>query len=224
VELGLRESSIRRVDFIEEAKGQIAQIGVELDSSRNEIAALTSEPMKRISLSDDAYFAVRSGTRVTSKQVKEHPGTIPVYSCFREASLIKGKADEDWLRSVGMVIETGPIVTINANGASIGRVFVRDEKCAITDDVIIIEIKHPALDKEYVAVQLRQAIAEGNFIYEAKLFQGRVKELEIEIPIAEDGAVDVEQQGRISAAMSRFDTIRQRISELGEWSAAVPIS
>jgi type I restriction enzyme M protein len=123
-----------------------------------------------------------------------------------------------------MTIEEKPIVTVNANGASVGKVYVRDQACAITDDVIIIDVLDDSIDLDFLAIQLRSAVAAGGFLYEAKLFVARVKELTVSLPVRADGTLDIEHQRKIAAAVKRFDNIRLKLSELGQWSAEARIA
>lgn len=217
VELGIREDAITRADFVGEAVSRIETIGAELEAARTELEALTSGETKELSLSDTAYFNVRSGTRVRTADIREHPGEIPIYSCFKTAAETKGSADRAWLEELGMTIEEAKVVTVNANGASVGKVYVRDEVCALTDDVIALDVKDEALDHDYVAIELRRAVAAGGFLYEAKLFAARVKELKVNIPVTEDGDFDLEQQRKVAAAVTRFEEARRKLVELGDW-------
>ncbi|TIU21141.1 MAG: hypothetical protein E5W49_10670 [Mesorhizobium sp.] len=165
---------------------------------------------------DTAHFDVRSGTRVTGKEIREHPGDLTVYSCFKTERETKGNVDAEFFKNVkGGHVEEKPIVTVNANGASVGKVFVRNSRCAITDDVIIVERKIEKIDLEYLAVALRAAVYKGGFLYEAKLFAARVKGLEVDIPIKEDGTFDETQQQAIASAVRRFDALRTRLYDLG---------
>jgi hypothetical protein len=72
-----------------------------------------------------------------------------------------------------------------------------------------------------LAVALRAAVDKGGFLYEAKLYATRVKELEIELPISEDGKIDLQQQEAIATAIKRFDALRTRIHDLGLRSSIV---
>ena len=60
----------------------------------------------------------------------------------------------------------------------------------------------------------------GGFLYEAKLFATRVKELEVEIPVSTNG-FDVKQQKAIASAVRRFDALRTRLHDLGLRSGSV---
>lgn len=216
--LGEKESAVERLQFIDEVHDNLGEIANELQMARSELAVLTATPMKSVSVGDDALFEVRSGTRITSESIRVNPGDIPVYSCVKNDRIVKGHISEDFLKNKLIAIEENTIVTINANGASVGKVYVRDQRCAITDDVIAIKILHPDIDPDFLSLQLRSSVASGGYLYEAKLFVGRVRELEVELPINADGSFNVEQQKMIAAAIKRFDYIRQRLSELGAWS------
>ncbi len=139
----------------------------------------------------------------------------------------QGHISEKYLVTHGIHIESDdkPIVTVIANGAkAVGKVFVRQERCVLTDDVIAVEVLHDKLDAEYVASELRRAIAAGGFLYEAKLFQGRVSQLAVQVPVCADGSFDIDQQRAIAAATRRFDLIRAKLHELGQWSVKARIS
>ena len=51
-----------------------------------------------------------------------------------------------------------------------------------------------------------------------------MKELEVELPVDEKGRFDIVQQRVIAKAINRFDNIRQRLAELGEWSGSARIA
>ena len=225
VDLGIKTAAIGRVEFIDEAIGNLAKLSEELEASKQEISTLTAGATIPVDLSN-GLFRVRSGTRITNTQVRDNPGDVPVYSCFKSRDLKKGDISEDWLASKGIEMEAEGrrIVTIAANGASVGTVFTRDEKCVLTDDLVAVEVLAEDIDVEYLAAELRRQIAAGGFLYEAKLFKGRVEHLTAEIPIKEDGAYDLDTQREIAAATRRFDTIREKLFELGTWSEEARIS
>ena len=172
-------------------------------------------------MSDSRDFEVRSGTRVTGREIREHPGLLPIYSCFRTEREIKGFVDEQFfVKEKGGIVEASPIVTINANGASVGKVYVRRDQCGITDDVIVVEVKNLEIDLDYLAIALRAAVDRGGYLYEAKLFAKRVRELEVELPTG-SGEVSLERQREIAQAVKRFDALRTRLADLGARSSAV---
>ncbi|MEX2181909.1 MAG: N-6 DNA methylase [Gemmatimonadaceae bacterium] len=221
VALGQMESAVSRIDFIDETRTELEEISDELAAAKKELAALTSGATTTISLGDKATFAVRSGTRVTGKEIREHQGALPVYSCFKTDRETKGAVNEKFfVKEKGGHVETKAVVTVNANGASVGKVYVRRDRCAITDDVIVVEVleskQGKRMDLDYLAVALRGAVDRGGFLYEAKLFATRVRELEVEFPVRKNGTLDEVQQKHIASAVKRFDNLRARLRDLGE--------
>ncbi len=226
VELGVQAAAVERTEFIDDAITQIEEIVADLASAKAELAALTDGPTATVSLSDDKFFIVRSGERVRNEDIEKNRGDVPVFSCFKEANAIKGSISAKWLKANKIPVETKPLVTVIANGAkAVGKVFVRrEEQYAITDDVIGIEILSDQIDLDYLASELRRSIAVGNFIYEAKLFSGRARQLTAAIPIRPDGSFDLDRQQTIAAAVKRFDLIRTKLHDIGDWSGTARIS
>ncbi len=220
VTLGQKESAVSRLEFIDETRAELEEISNELQAAKKELEALTSGPMATTVIEDASRFTVRSGTRVTGREIREHPGDLPVYSCFRTDRETKGNVDAKFFEKTKKgIVEAKPIVTVNANGASVGKVYVRRDRCAITDDVIIVEVNDGNIDLDYLAVALRAAVDKGGFLYEAKLFARRVKELVVELPTSPDGSLDLIQQQAIATAVKRFDNLRAKLRDLGERTA-----
>lgn len=215
VALGLEESAVARADFIEEIAAELTEIGKELEVSASEIAALKAAPTTTIPLSDANAFDIASGTRITGAQLRDHPGGLPIFSCFKNERIIKGHVDPEFWTELGGIIEAPPFVTVNANGASIGRVYVRSTECGITDDVISVRSLVPGISVDYLAIALQDAVNAGRFIYEAKLFVGRVKELEVAIPVDTSGQYSIEHQQLVAAAVKRFNSLKSRLVDLG---------
>lgn len=222
VALGHQEPAISRLEFIDETRTELSEISEALQTAKEEIASLTSTATTTVPLARADLFEVRSGTRITGKEIREHPGDLPIYSCFRTDQEIKGSVDESFFATEKKgTVETTPIVTVNANGASVGHVYVRKERCGITDDVIAVEVKTKEISLDYFAVALQSAVDKGGFLYEAKLFTTRVKELAVEIPSKSEGVFDIDQQNAIANAVKRFNSLRTRIRDLGMRSETV---
>lgn len=225
VKLGVKPAPIGRGQFIAETIAEIQEVADELKQSEIDFKSLTGTHNKTVSLSNPFLFVIRSGTRVTNSEIRNNPGAVPVYSCTRFRHKAKGDISEDYLKAKRIRIEdtNQAIITIAANG-SVGEVFVRRERCMITDDLIAVEVLDPAIDPEYLAVELRRNIAEKGYCYEAKLFKGRVETLTAEIPIDSAGEFDTEKQKEIASAQVRLDTIREKLSDIGKRSDTARIN
>lgn len=242
VALGESSSPVERTEFIEEARTTLEQLSSDLEEVKAELEKLTSGTMRTISLADEKLLTVRSGTRITTQQIQQNPpeqgnalDEVPVYSCFKNDTILKGVVSKKWLeghtkRTRGGVtkpafpVEEFASVTVNANGASVGKVFVRPSACLLTDDVIAVQpLDSISLDLQYLSIALQSAVTAGGFLYEAKLFVTRLKELQISIPVNELGEFDLDQQKHIASATKRFEAIVERLGELGRWSAMARI-
>lgn len=229
VALGVMDSAIGRIDFVEEAKSQLPALLVELEDAKVDLEKLTTVEAETLSL-DNAAFTLRRGKRVRKEDCDSNPGDkkdsenlpVPVYSGANVATKALGVVGSKWLRNNGIPIENEDadkkgVLTINSNG-SVGLVFVRYQQCVIHDDVTVIEINRPDIDIEYLATQLRSSVAEGNFEYEAKLYSGRMKDLTVIIPTA-NGGYDLDKQRKIADAYRRFDAVKEKLIDFGKWAA-----
>jgi len=218
VSLGEREPAIERQDFISDIDDELKEITLELYAAKKELLALSATKTRRISIGDEDVFLVRRGKRVTRKNCDENPGDIPVYSGSKDPHRALGYVSEKWLKKEKIPVESGPIITVNANGF-VGAVFQRHERCVIHDDVMVIEVKRDDIDIDYLVCELQDAIAEGNYEYEAKLYN-RVKELFVKIPSeGKAKGFNLKSQEQIAGAIKRFNTVRSKLFEMGKWSS-----
>lgn len=221
VKLGEREEAVSRTSFMDEVQERFQQLSDDVKLVEEEINVLTKGAMTQVGVNDESVFKVRRGKRVTRKDGDENPGNIPVYSGSKDPLRPICKVSEEFAKEKGLKIEDKPVITVNANGF-VGAVFLRDEKCIIHDDVMILEVICENVDLEYAVHALRAAVAEGNYEYEAKLYN-RVKELSFDIPIKDDGSIDLVQQKKIATAYKKFEVLKQSIGELGQWAAGARI-
>ena len=226
VALGMRTPPVARAEFLSEVEGTLTALLAEATEARERLEGLEPEATRSVSLGDEDLFEVVPGRRVTTAEVREHPGDLAVYTCTTKADAEKGRIDEAfWTNEKGYPVFEGPIVTVNATGASaVGIVFVREGRFAMTDDVIGVRPKTDRIDVTYLASAVRTAISAGDFQYEAKLYQGRVKQLVVEVPVDADGAFDLDRQRAIGQASRDVAAIQERLEELGAWSGDVRLS
>lgn len=224
IALGERDPAISRRNFIQEATAQLTgHLGALRRAERHLAKIGETGPSERIRLGNPKLFGLRSGTRITDEMIRANPGGIPVYSCFKAPEIEKGRISRDWLEKNSIPIETGRFVTVNANGASVGKVFCREAECVITDDVIIVSPLRRDIDPVYLQMKLKEAVAAGGFLYEAKLFLARVAGLEIEIPTSGNGRFNLKRQRQLAKGLKEFDEARAALVEFSHWADAATI-
>lgn len=246
IALGQRTETIDREEFIDLASQTLRDLVDELDEARRELAALVDGPTAVFRLDDEDRFQVRSGTRIRNVDLRDNPGEIPVYSVFTKPETVKGMISATWLSDRGVTPEKYPSATVMATGASaVGMVFYREPGCVVTDDVVMVQpwsakaqekwearkrkaskeqIPAHDIDIGYLTVALAQTIADGGYLYEAKLYTRRVKQLTVTVPVDDAGNPDITRQRLIAASAKRLDSIRARLQETGAWSRAVRLA
>ena len=225
VALGERPPPVGRIEFVEEAAQSLEDLLTELQEAKAELEYTTPTSTTTVRLGNSELFWLRAGKRITHDELRAHPGDLPVYSCFTKASEEKGRVDERWVKAQEIPIIEKPCVTVNATGASgVGIVFVRENRCVLTDDVLAINPLTDQIDLYYLAAALRTAVAEGNYAYEAKLYKGRASDIMLTIPVDGSGQYDLAKQQAIGLAVLRVETIQERLTELGVWSKATRLT
>jgi type I restriction enzyme M protein len=239
VSLGQRIEAIDRGEFIDMATQTFEELVDELRQAKSDLTSLTAGTMADFELKDPSMFQVRSGVRIRNVDLREHPGDVPIYSVFTRPEVIKGSLDADWLwEAKGVRPERFPSVTVMATGASaVGMVHLREEGAVMTDDVVIVqpwpevllpgpfpagvgptpELPPHQIDLDYLSVALANTIAQGGYLYEAKLYVRRVRQLVIQVPVDEQGQPDPVRQSQIAAVAKRLDNVRARIDEANKW-------
>ncbi|MHB1926556.1 MAG: N-6 DNA methylase [Leptospirillum sp.] len=140
---------------------------------------------RSIRLGDSRLFALRIGKRVLKKDVYENHTGYPLYS----ANVRK---------------RFGYVVTANAGGLPYGgalwsldsdfdcREVSAGEQYSITDHCGEIQLATTEIDATYLAYQVRQSGAEQGFNREYRPSLKVIRDLEITLPVTEEGQLDLE--------------------------------
>jgi type I restriction enzyme M protein len=212
LELGFSATNAVSVDQFESELSSIVEaVTEEIEQLKTEVPR---EPQYiEIALSDENFFKMIRGQRVTKKDVHNNPGPIPVISGHREAESYLGEISEDWLRQKNIPIYEKSLITVNANG-SVGGVFLRTEpKYTVHDDVIAIDVTSPKIHPLYAVYAIRESVARARFRYDAKLYMKRLSPLKIRVPIDANGEIDVQQQQALAAQYERLEMLKRSIQK-----------
>jgi type I restriction-modification system DNA methylase subunit len=168
---------------------------------------------KKVNISDDKYFELTRGKRITKKTIEKHKGDVPVYSSSKDAKSILGKIDEKFLIDNNLILFTEPSVTFNLDG-SVGFCFLRtDKKYSFIDVVAAIKPKTKDIDLEFLLFELQKAINKTGANYQSKLYFNKIKNYNItlNIPIKPNGEFDLKAQKEIALMYKKIDEIKQAI-------------
>ena len=105
VALGERDEIIQKSDFLVEARTKMRDLIEELTLAEAELAQLNALPTAVVQLNDEKLFTIFPGDRVRTTDLQKNPGKVPVYSCFKDSTIVKGYGDEAWLKTMGVVVQ-----------------------------------------------------------------------------------------------------------------------
>jgi type I restriction enzyme M protein len=210
LQLGLSEARAISIEqFESELTSTVESVTNELEQLRSTVPI--NPRYTEIPLSEETYFRLIRGKRVTRSDIHKNPGEIPVISGHGEEESYLGYISEEWLQEKEIPIYTKTLITVNANG-SVGDVFLRNlPKYTIHDDVVGIDVIHEQLYAPYIVYAIREAVARARFRYDAKLYLKRLKPLKIRIPIDEHGEIDIEQQGILATHYERLEELKRTV-------------
>ena len=212
----IQETLVKKYTFVNLMRSDIATRLSELQQAIVEPSSESGMRFIDISLDDQRFFKLQRGKRITQKDCYEHPGVIPVISGRREKHSYLGHVSEDWLRDQGIPVFDRPIIVIAANG-SVGSVFLRDEpKFTIHDDAIGIIPQTPELVPDYLQYSLRNAATKSQPVFNAKLYQKRLRELSVSIPSKTDDSIDIDKQKELASNFQALDILRKKLNALSD--------
>jgi len=215
IRLGLSESKTINISQLESKLISTAEtIRTDLEVLRNGNGREID--YKEISLSDENYFKIERGKRITKKQINSHPGKIPVISSSGQENVYLGFISKKWLEDNKNPLYTEPLITINADG-SVGDVFMRREsEYTIIDVVNIIKIINEKLDQDYIMYAIKEAIAKAGFTYQAKLYIKRLKTLNIRVPINKKKELDLDLQKQLAQKYEKLAEIKKVLKKFSK--------
>lgn len=200
--------------------GELQKAKEDLEQAKISIDGLITKGQRYVSLSlkDSRYFRIHRGTRITDAICKKHPGDVPVVSSGRHADSYLGTVSAAYLqsRSLTFFSNSPRIMTVGCTGA-VGTVHMRKEiRWFLHDDALAVEVVDNELVPEYVRCALQRAIDVARFDYTAKLYQERLKSLQIEVPVDNVSKFDGVMQAQIAEAFQHEEEINARLRKLAQ--------
>ncbi len=167
---------------------------------------------KSISITGEGgiFEAEKGNPKYTKKYMHDHTGEFPVYSSQTS------KLGE--IGSIDTYDYEEECFTWTTDGTYVGTVFYRNGKFSITTHCGILRVKPQYRDKvdfEYLNFILNQTLpnyklGEGS---NKRLGTERMKEVQIEIPIDENGDFDVTKQREIAGKHKKIEEIKAKLKD-----------
>ena len=206
LKLGLVSSTNGSKDKHLELNSAIASIEL-LKSEYDNNACLKDVPeeptkLKTVALSDDTLFKLRIGKRVLKKQVYKSEATIPLYSANIRQAFGYVHAN-----NAGDLKYGGALWSIDSDfdckGVSPGEIY------SITDHCGQIEILNDQIDARFLAMEIKRVGLENGFNREYRPSLKVMSDLQIELPVLDDGTFDTE----LMRKWADYDEEIERIKE-----------
>lgn len=156
------------------------------------------------------FEAEKGNAKYTKKYMHDHKGEFPVYS--------SQTSDLGQIGSIDTFDYDEECFTWTTDGTYVGTVFYRKGKFSITTHCGILRVKPEYKDKvdfEYLNFILNQTLpnyklGEGS---NKRLGIERMKEVQIEIPIDENGGFDLEKQKEIAEKYRKVEEIKTKLKD-----------
>ncbi|MFH1801507.1 MAG: restriction endonuclease subunit S [archaeon] len=165
----------------------------------------------KISLGDEKYFQVDNGERIRKEDINKAEGNIPVYSSskYKGESLgfVSDKIKEIVPKSKKF---SGECITINADATDYSA-FFRDETFYANDVLNIIITKSDEIYLPFVAIEINNILPSLGLNKNNKLYKGKLRNLEIKIPLRKDGKFDLEKQKEIVSKFNKIESIKDKL-------------
>lgn len=170
---------------------------------------------KNISLGDKKCFFIDRGERIRKQDIVKARGTIPVYSGSKYKEEAIGFVSDDIKKIVSKAKKfDGKFLTVNANG-SVGKVFLREGKFYLHDDVNLVKILDNNILYEYLLYELQNKInflGYGNWV--KKLYKSELmEEISVDIPIDKNGNFNIHKQTEIADKYRKIEQIKEKLKE-----------
>lgn len=190
---------------VEECKKKINELNIEIKNNK--------QKNKLIKIDNIFDLTIKTNhSKFTKTFINKHKGNIPVYS----ASKFPDNADygyvEDNLKGVKYFEDC---LTWNIDG-SIGKAHYRKDRFSLSEKVIPLIIKDELknyLDVTFLKNTIENEFSKHSFGFGNKAGKGKIKNIEIEIPINKDGDFDLKAQKEIAEKYKKIEEIKLAINK-----------
>lgn len=164
-------------------------------------------------------FEVMSGIRITQFDIYNNPGIFPVVTAKTKDNGIAWYGDKLWLESITKndkkVIIEEECLTWTKDGAKCGTLFYRDYAFYPNDHCGVLLPKIP-LNLLWIKQHIQPIIFQHVVAKDAQgmLYEEQMANIQIEIPIKENGEIDLELQNKIYSEYKKVSDIKEKLELL----------
>jgi type I restriction-modification system DNA methylase subunit len=202
-------------DQIEKTKAKLGELEWETDKTKEKkyktkIVYVTDTTKDGEITQEGIFEAEKGNAKYTKKYMHDHQGEFPVYS--------SQTSNLGEIGSIDTFDYDEECFTWTTDGTYVGTVFYRNGKFSITTHCGILRVKPEyknKVDFEYLNFILNQTLpnyklGEGS---NKRLGTERMKEVQIEIPIDENGEFDLDKQREIADKHKKIEEIKEKLKD-----------
>lgn len=217
------------IPSIEEQEHIINQFNLKnnlLKKVENAIKRLSIQTEKKISLNTKKFlvkdvFEITSGIRITQFDIYKNTGTFPIVTSQTRNNGIAWYGDKNWLKTINKngksVIIDRNCLTWTKDGAKwkCGTIFYRDyefypnDHCGVLIPKVQLNMNWFKIYAQHIFYQ--NVVAKDS---QGMLYEEQMANIEVEIPVKENGEIDIEIQNEIYAEYKRLSDIKEKLESI----------
>jgi restriction endonuclease S subunit len=184
-----------------------------------ELSTKVSYRSKKFKISE--LFQITSGMRITKEEVYANQGNIPIITSQSKRSGIAWHGDKNWLKTFikkdKKVLINQECITWTKEGNA-GKMFYRNYEFFPIDVAGVLIKKEENINLKWFIFEAqnifyKNVVSKGG---QGKLYEEQMANIEVEIPVKENGEIDTDLQNEIYAEYKRLSDIKERLESLIE--------
>lgn len=219
-DMSAQEEVVEKYEFVEDVNLKVEEYKKKINELNIEIE--TYENTKPIRI--DNIFDLSNKTnnsKFTKSFIDLNKGNIPVYSASKFSDVIDYGYVQDNLKGIKYFKDC---LTWNIDG-SIGKAHFRKGRFSLSEKVIPLIVREELqkyLDIDFLKFSIEQEFSKHLFGFGNKAGKGKIKDIEILIPILSDGNFDINRQKEIASKFYKIEQIKSSlINELEKISQTI---
>lgn len=210
VDLILQKEILEKYQIIKEVKNKIKECKEKINGLN--IGIGNNDQNKFLKIQDIFDLSIKTNhSKFTKNFIEKNKGNIPVYSASQSADSVDYGYVQDNLKGVKYFKDC---LTWNIDG-SIGKAHYRKGRFSLSEKVIPLILKSNLKDK-FDLVFLKNIVevefSKHSFGFSNKAGKGKIKDIEISIPINKTGEFDLEAQKEIAKKYKKVEDIKSAIN------------
>jgi len=197
-------------------KNTIKNVTLKIDTIKETLNNNIKKKTKLFKISD--LFFITSGKRIVKEEVYNNPGSLPIVSAQTDNSF--WYADKNWLSKITKnnksLIFNKPCLSWVCVGKA-GFMFYRDFEFYLTDNAGVLCPKKENIHLKWFIVTYQDKIRDsrqGDREGQSTMFTEHMANIEVEIPVKENGEIDLELQNDIYAEYKRLSDIKEKLESM----------